>query len=611
MPSHPFILTITAALLVVAVPAPGRAAPMQPRSPQSVTILDELERLRAAQVISPLLEPARAALRERRYDVAIRAVETALPKLELPRDQAAAQDLIGAALHGKGDMNGAIAALRRAMRADPTLIPPMLRLGSIYMLDNRWEDARRVLQQAVTVDPNSRLAYRQLGYVHAEMNNVDGAIEALRRGLGPPDDTAVRIDLAGMLNQRSQFAAAAELLRPIVDASSRNPKALQHRAIAEAGVGQTQTALDLILAARALAPNDEGIVTTVGVLQRTNGLAEQSLATLDAAAKAFPRSAAVQYQRSLTLVALSRPEAAQDAMMRAQDLDPDALIIRRALAGMQTMGDQPGIGLDTFAELAARPGAKPYDFFVLATAYQFAGRMDDAEKAFRDATTRFSDDSATWWKLGALIAQRGRYQEALQPLTRAANLAPRDTRILRTISLAEMRLGKLDEATNTAERMVALEPQNVGARLLLAEFYEQGKRWDKALALYRDLLAQQPNNPILLNNAASMMTELKQAKDAVPLARRAAELMPDQPAVVDTLGWALLESGDAKAAVIPLRRARDLAPDDPRRLYRLAVAEMRAGDPAAARRSLEAALASDAPFPDKPQAQALLARLPR
>ncbi len=610
MPSHRSTPIIAALAAVLALSGSGLAATMQSPSTGSSTILDELNRLRFGQATSPLLDPARAALRDQRYDVVIREAEAVMGKLDLPKDQAAAQDLIGAALHAKRDTNGAIAALRRAIRADPTSITPLVRLGSIYLLDNRLEEARRILQQAVTLDPNSRLARRQLGYVYAETNNVDGAIEELRRGLGPPDDTATRVDLAGLLNERAQFAAAAELLRPVVDARSRDPRALQHRAIAEGGVGDTKTALELIMAARALAPNDEGIATTVGVLERTHGEFEKSLATLNAAAKAYPRSAAVQYQRSLTLVALSRPEEAQEAMLQAQELDPSALIIRRTLASMQTLGAHPGIGLDVFKELAARPQAKPFDFFALATALQFAGRMDDAEQAFRDATVRFSGDASTWWKLGALMAQRGRYDEALQPLTRAVNLAPRDTRILRTVSLAEMRLGKTDEAINTAESIVSLEPRNASARMLLAELYEQGKRWEKALALYRDLLSQQPNNPILLNNAASVMTELKQAKEAIPLARKASELLPEQAAVADTLGWALLQSGDAKSALGPLRRARDLAPGEPQRLYRLAVAEVRAGDPASARRNLEAALTADAAFPDKQQAQALLARLP-
>jgi len=76
------------------------------------------------------------------------------------------------------------------------------------------------------------------------------------------------------------------------------------------------------------------------------------------------------------------------------------------------------------------------------------------------------------------------------------------------------------------------------------------------LATYRRILAEQPNNYMVLNNLAYSLLEVEGAEEeAVELAARAYELARTNPGIMDTYGLALLKQGDYRKADLVLRQA--------------------------------------------------------
>ena len=120
-----------------------------------------------------------------------------------------------------------------------------------------------------------------------------------------------------------------------------------------------------------------------------------------------------------------------------------------------------------------------------------------------------------------------------------------------------------------------------------------------------------PNNAIILNNLAVIMTDDGDAKGALPLARKALALNPNSAATNDTLGWALLKLGQSKDALPMLELASKTDPSNPELLYHLALAQKAQNNPKAARASLEKALAINTTFTGVADAKATLAALPK
>lgn len=97
------------------------------------------------------------------------------------------------ALSGANRWEESIAHLKKALKQrafDPAILSD---LGRVYYLSGRYEEARSVLEGAVSIDPNLDYALLYLGRTRLEMQNYAGAVEALQKLLeSAPDHPTVR-----------------------------------------------------------------------------------------------------------------------------------------------------------------------------------------------------------------------------------------------------------------------------------------------------------------------------------------------------------------------------------------------------------------------------------
>lgn len=103
---------------------------------------------------------------------------------------------------------------------------------------------------------------------------------------------------------------------------------------------------------------------------------------------------------------------------------------------------------------------------------------------------------------------------------------------------------------------------------------------------YQVLLKGQPNNPIVLNNLAWALGQLKDPK-ALDYAEKANQIAPDQPAIMETLGSLLADKGEMNRAQDILLKAVGLAPESGAVKLSLAKVQIKAGRTSDARRNLE------------------------
>ena len=147
--------------------------------------------------------------------------------------------------------------------------------------------------------------------------------------------------------------------------------------------------------------------------------------------------------------------------------------------------------------------------------------------------------------MGRWLYEQGRVQEAIPHLETGAGLAQGTERDIRA----------------------ALErnPGDVETRRRLAATLTVENRIDEGLAVYREILAADPEDLDAMVNIAWVRATHEQAKhrdgaEALELARRALALLPDGPAVLhSTLAAALAETGQFPAAAEAAERAVDLA----------------------------------------------------
>src|SRR5258707_8620001 len=83
---------------------------------------------------------------------------------------ARAWQLLGLALHQRGDVASAIECLERAIGLTPEQASFYVNLATIYRLEGRWSDAEHVLRRGLDVSPDYAPALMALGLVLHEQN---------------------------------------------------------------------------------------------------------------------------------------------------------------------------------------------------------------------------------------------------------------------------------------------------------------------------------------------------------------------------------------------------------------------------------------------------------
>lgn len=107
------------------------------------------------------------------------ALQHAIRATQLNPNDAESHELVGT-LHGiAGRVDPAIAALERAVDADPKRATALGKLGELYLRQQRYEDAYRVMQRAVDLQPDSGVSHLLLAVAAVETGRLDVASTAL------------------------------------------------------------------------------------------------------------------------------------------------------------------------------------------------------------------------------------------------------------------------------------------------------------------------------------------------------------------------------------------------------------------------------------------------
>ncbi len=207
----------------------------------------------------------------------------------------------------------------------------------------------------------------------------------------------------------------------------------------------------------------------------------------------------------------------------------------RVLVGQLFEGlGQPELAAQTYAEVPEG------DFFGMAAAMGQAqtlysiGREDEAIEVLEGLTRAYPGSVATWHVLGDFLRFAGRAEEAVAAYDRAVAM--------------------LQEQGRDPDWVLLHNRALLNQRL---------DRWEQAEADFRAALADEPDQPTVLNNFGYTLVERRQdLEEALEMIRRAVEAEPDNGYFVDSLAWAKFRLGRYDEALPHMERAVELMPAD-------------------------------------------------
>ncbi|MEA3036723.1 MAG: hypothetical protein QOH04_2495 [Sphingomonadales bacterium] len=233
-------------------------------------------------------------------------------------------------------------------------------------------------------------------------------------------------------------------------------------------------------------------------------------------------------------------------MSSAAPHPPPALAL--ALAAFRS-GDLAAARRAAEAALAADPASPP----LLSLAGLAAARMGDPSGAiphFRRLLDLDPADGATRLNLATALVACGRFDEVVQACAAAA-----DPRLLRVAAFAHQQAGRLAEAAEAYERVVASFPDDFESWNNLGNARFASGDLDGAIAAFGRAIDLRPDIPQIYVNLSEALSQAERFEDRARVMRTAAALAPADSAVQAELGLAEASVRNFPAAEAAYREA--------------------------------------------------------
>jgi tetratricopeptide (TPR) repeat protein len=269
----------------------------------------------------------------------------------------------------------------------------------------------------------------------------------------------------------------------------------------------------------------------------------------------------------------------------------------------------------------------PKKLFEAGEAALHAGKLDEAERDFRQVLAINPDVAGAYANLGVIHMRRKQWPQALEMLHKAEKLAPDIAGIRLNIGLAYFRQSDYLRAIPPFESVVRQSPDSYQARYLLGLCYFFNDRWTDAIDTLEPLwgkasdqlnylyvlehAADKAKNPVLEEKAMARLVEIGQGSpefhllmgkshinrgeydDAVKELDAAAQADPKLPFVHFNLGMAHMHKQDYDRARAEFHKDIAIEPDVPFAYEQLGSLESTAGNDDEAAKNYRSALKVD------------------
>ncbi|HUN86725.1 MAG TPA: tetratricopeptide repeat protein [Terracidiphilus sp.] len=194
---------------------------------------------------------------------------------------------------------------------------------------------------------------------------------------------------------------------------------------------------------------------------------------------------------------------------------------------------------------------------VVDEAMELQGKGDNAGALakWQDALAMDPNDARANNGIGIVLGVMGRPEEAIPYFQKAGKIQSDFFEAFYNLGIVLAKLNRFDEAIEAWQNTVRIRPEFAqGHENLGYVLYLRG-RFDESIAELRLALKEEPNRPLALNLAASLLAtcpdaSIRNGDEALTLARRAAqESAGNDLATLDTLSAAYAEVGDFAEAV--------------------------------------------------------------
>ena len=287
----------------------------------------------------------------------------------------------------------------------------------------------------------------------------------------------------------------------------------------------------------------------------------------------------VHWSDSTALVALDLVETRNQLVLAARDVE----LPKEQLAQLQAVLVQKAAEM---LDLQLRPETRralggdatsagaAYEFYLQGRGYlQRYDRIENLESAVRVFDQALAIDNSyalahagkaeAYLRLSKITRDADVVAKASSSARRAVELNDQLAPVHVTMALVQMIRGKYDEAIQSLQRALALEPRNADALRELANAYDEGGRSAEAEATFRRAIELRQNSWAAYKDLGVFLNQRGRLAEAATQFERVVALTPDNYSGYSNLGGIYLRLGRYDDAERNLRKSLQLRPTAP------------------------------------------------
>jgi len=454
-------------------------------------------------------------LRSRKYDEALEAIdrfEDREPNNPLP------QNLRGAALLGKGDIEAARASFEKALEIQPDFFPALNNLAQIdYRLGETERAKARYLKYIETHDKPAPAMIAMADLAERERRAGD-AIDWLEKARQSDAKALVpRLRLVNAYIAREEPEKALSVGQELSQLDPANPLVLDALGRAQLAAGEPKTA--------------------VGTFRRL-------LSQVPNSAEGFRRLSQAQ-------LAADDVAGARASLEEAISVSPNHLPAYAALVALELDNGRPKEALAVAESFREKNANSPSGEILLGDALVRSGRYREAAKAYEAGLSK-GESTQLAIRLHEARVKAGDEAAAIQGLAGWVDGHPDDRAAQLVLAGAYIRAGQHDTAIEHYERLDAVDGRNPIVVNNLAWLY-QSKGDPRALEYAERALELAPDSPSIMDTLGWILVQRGDPQRALPLLEKAKARLTDQPDVLYHYAAALHRLGRSDEAKPYLR----------------------------------------------------------
>ncbi len=479
--------------------------------------------------------------------------------------EAYAQFLAAHAFADQGNLEGAIAAYRRAMTLDPLSATIPAELAELLQGENRAADARAAAEQSLKIDAANKQAHRVLAQHFAglagnaqdspagrasQQENVTQAIGHYESALESPvklTDIEIRAQLSRLYLYADQYDKAIPLLTDIVKEAPTwrdGPTLLMQ---AYSGAGKSKEAVAWL---EETAPDNPQLYATLAGFYARDRRWVDAVGAYEQGLKESPRSFDLRVSLGSTLMNTGN----RADLLRARDVLREAVGIRpnderglTLLSQAERRAGDPAAAEAAARKAIAQNAKGPRGYFVLAEALEEQRKFQAVADALAPAVASFRGTADGAFALGMLLPhlgfayqELGQFDKAIGVFEDARKLAPNDASMTTYLIRAQMAARNYTAAADVARAARAQNPGDLRLATLEATALRRAGKADQGIAAMEEVFRGQPGEPDAYVAMAQVYSEANRGGQAVKVLQDAQLRFPAETGITFELG-ALLD----------------------------------------------------------------------